>query len=1043
MLGCGGGEPVVVDGAATPEDVPDSLADLAADTGTDLAQELTFTDVGPDSPDGWEEDTGLACQPGEGCFLDKCAEHDECLSGWCVEHLGEKVCTVACQDECPPGWSCQQVAGTAPDLVFVCVSNHANLCRPCAETDDCQSAVGTEDVCVDYGESGSFCGGACLSDGECPWGFSCGETLTVDGISTKQCVADAGVCPCTATSVALSLWTPCEVTNELGTCAGKRVCTEAGLTDCDAATPVNEECDGEDNDCDGQVDEGTCDDGNPCTADSCAAADGCVNEPLHGGECMDKNPCTVADHCDQGVCVGQLVDCDDKNPCTDDSCDPTGGCIFVDNDVTCDDGDACTVADRCEAGVCSGVAVNCDCQADADCAGLEDGNLCNGTLVCAKEKLPYLCQVEADTIVECPDPEGADADCLAASCNPATGACSFVPANEGKACDDGDLCTLGDTCAEGSCVGGPPATCNDGNSCTDDACDSGQGCIHTPNAAPCSDGDVCTVGDLCGEGECQPGDPLACDDGNPCTTDTCNSATGCVHGNSNAECDDGNACTVGDQCVGGVCKPGNELLSCDDGNVCTTDACLPVSGCTYKLNSNPCNDGNLCTTSDQCQLGECKGGAPLTCTDGNVCTDDSCQPGAGCQFVPNAAACDDGNACTQGDHCEAGSCKATATLVCDDSNPCTLDGCDPAGGCTHTPVDGPCDDGDLCTVNDLCEQGECTGGAPLDCDDGNLCTEDACGGDVGCLHTPLSELACNDNNPCTAVDACDAGVCVGSGEVDCDDGNVCTDDACDPAKGCVHATNSAACNDGNACTLVDTCVNGSCLGTGTPDCDDANPCTEDACVPPGGCQNTPVIPCCGDGQVDPPEECDDGNTAGGDGCDESCMEETAVTMQWTDPQTGSCDGKIWQTMQQIVDAMPTQPVNVEIVAKQVAPGVAGYGDWSATFNQTTCVRQWLKAIADQNVSTYNNWDPAVCQATSTQGDSFFFVCKNDGGGGRQIAIYPVGAQAGQYMKIYMIDRTGPWCDLIGVNSRPGYEDPHVNSNTSGVAGDYLKFTWWF
>ena len=168
---------------------------------------------------------GPQCEPGEGCFLDPCESGESCLSGWCVGHMGEDVCTMECQTECPAGWSCEQVPGTAPDVVWLCVSRHANLCLPCATGADCKGAAGVDDVCVDYGSEGSFCGGSCQTDDDCPWGFSCAEALTVDGIATTQCMADAGVCPCTSKSVELALWTPCENYNDFGLCEGKRHCT--------------------------------------------------------------------------------------------------------------------------------------------------------------------------------------------------------------------------------------------------------------------------------------------------------------------------------------------------------------------------------------------------------------------------------------------------------------------------------------------------------------------------------------------------------------------------------------------------------------------------------------------------------------------------------------------------------------------------------------------------------------------------------------------------------------------------------------------------
>src|SRR5262249_38699951 len=76
------------------------------------------------------------------------------------------------------------------------------------------------------------------------------------------------------------------------------------------------------------------------------------------------------------------------------------------------------------------------------------------------------------------------------------------------------------------------------------------------------------------------------------------------------------------------CNPGTPL-NCDDGNVCTDDACDPVSGCGHTNNSASCDDGNACTTGDVCVEGACTGGPALDCDDDNVCTDDSCNPVGG------------------------------------------------------------------------------------------------------------------------------------------------------------------------------------------------------------------------------------------------------------------------------------------------------------------------------------------------------------------------------------------------------------------------------
>ncbi len=934
----------------------------------------------------------LQCAPGEGCFMDQCVDNPDCLSGWCVQHMGENVCTQTCQEECPPGWSCKQVAGTDPDAVFICVSGFANLCRPCTASGECTSTGGAEDACVSYGEEGSFCGGPCGADGACPWGFSCKEVETVDGALLQQCVNDAGVCPCTGRSVSLGLSTTCSMTNEWGVCSGSRVCAEEGLTSCDAGEPGPEQCNGVDDDCDNEVDEpnlvdgdyiNLCDDGNGCTKDKCDGAGGCSSEVLDSGSCEDDNPCTVADHCEAGQCVGAAVECDDDNPCTDDECSETGGCFFNANTAPCDDGDPCTVADTCGDGECLGVAVSCDCQTDADCAALDDGDVCNGSLFCDLDKLPYLCAIAPGSAVECPVPAGEGSECLQATCDPVTGQCGTGPDNENYLCDDGNGCTVGETCQAGECAGGGQVNCADDNPCTEDFCEAGAGCVHVNTKLTCQDGDACTVGDACLDGACVPGPAKSCDDSNPCTGDSCDPQTGCVHQLLTADCDDGNPCTTGDQCVNGVCT-GLAVVDCDDGNPCTKDLCLPGGGCSNVSIPGPCDDGDGCTLGDSCQNGQCQSGAPKLCDDGNGCTADTCVGGSclfapadgdcddlnactqgdtcingecaglegveceddnpctseycdpvmGCVFSTNTYPCDDGNPCTTGDQCANGSCTGTGALICNDDNECTLDNCSPDSGCTFSPWEGDCDDGNACTVQDACSGGQCVGQKILECDDGNPCTNDLCSpGEGGCLYVPADGF-CTDGDACTMNDYCEAGECLGGPTVNCNDGDVCTDDSCDPQSGCVFSTNTLSCDDGNPCTTEDECSNGSCEGTGLLNCGDGNVCTDDECDPVAGCTHspndapcsdgnvcteddscsggscqagaplacpddgdqctlgqcdpaqgcvqTPIIPCCGNGQVEAGEECDDGNLANDDGCDSGCQKEADCVDQGDD-----------------------------------------------------------------------------------------------------------------------------------------------------------------
>ncbi|HEU4401347.1 MAG TPA: hypothetical protein VFT43_04510, partial [Candidatus Polarisedimenticolia bacterium] len=106
----------------------------------------------------------------------------------------------------------------------------------------------------------------------------------------------------------------------------------------------------------------------------------------------------------------------------------------------------------------------------------------------------------------------------------------------------------------------------------DDDCD---GQIDEGGDALCSDHDACNGQETCQEGACKPGSVVNCDDGNPCTDDTCDAQTGACsnvvkeHGTA---CDDGNACTKDDACsANGQCV-GVEVV-CNDQNACTKDAC--------------------------------------------------------------------------------------------------------------------------------------------------------------------------------------------------------------------------------------------------------------------------------------------------------------------------------------------------------------------------------------------------------------------------------------------------------------------------------------
>ena len=93
------------------------------------------------------------------------------------------------------------------------------------------------------------------------------------------------------------------------------------------------------------------------------------------------------------------------------------------------------------------------------------------------------------------------------------------------------------------------AACDDNNFCTNDGCNASNGtCTHTAMAGLlCTDNDACTAADACTNGACVPGATVLCDDKNPCTTETCDKAKGCLYTTmkDGVECGTGLVCKVG------------------------------------------------------------------------------------------------------------------------------------------------------------------------------------------------------------------------------------------------------------------------------------------------------------------------------------------------------------------------------------------------------------------------------------------------------------------------------------------------------------------
>jgi alpha-tubulin suppressor-like RCC1 family protein len=132
------------------------------------------------------------------------------------------------------------------------------------------------------------------------------------------------------------------------------------------------------------------------------------------------------------------------------------------------------------------------------------------------------------------------------------------------------------------------------------------------------------------------------------------------------------------------------------------------------------------------------------------------------------------------------------------------------------------------------------------------------GGVVGCAEQPDGTL-CNDGNACTQLDVCVQGTCVGTSPASCATPDQCHEGVgtCDPATGlCGYPVKAdgSSCDDGNACTQSDTCQGGICTSGVPVICAALDPChIAGACNNSTGTCTNPNAP---DGT-----SCDDGNPA--------------------------------------------------------------------------------------------------------------------------------------------------------------------------------------
>ena len=198
------------------------------------------------------------------------------------------------------------------------------------------------------------------------------------------------------------------------------------------------------------------------------------------------------------------------------------------------------------------------------------------------------------------------------------------------------------------------------------------------------------------------------------------------------------------------------------------------------------------------------------------------------------------------------------------------------------------------------------------------------GADAGTTHV-LAFTATDDSS---LQAQCSVTISVGScvSNADCQDGNLCTDNVCDPgnpnanAGGCV--TTNVTCDACQVCNPSMGCTGAPCTpvftDTPTPTFTVTPTPTETATgtpPPTATITDTPIptdtptptetpVPFCGDGNIDVGENCDDHNMIAGDGCEPDCTVSTACSLVYPGAErfVGGCGSPSSPDIQAAIDA---------------------------------------------------------------------------------------------------------------------------------------------
>ncbi len=680
---------------------------------------------------------------------------------------------------------------------------------------------------------------------------------------------------------------PCNVPGVQGPCKnGVYVCSTNGLECQQIVLPVSETCNGTDDDCDGVPDNGNPDGGASCfVAGNPQPLGECAKGEIvcQGGEvvCKQVNLPKVEE------CDGEDDDCngfvDNGNLCcpdlsqngTETDVDCGGPCM-----KKCVPGQKCVQDFDCESLSCNnGFCQNPTCnditkngtEADVDCGGpcpikCSIGQSCNVPSDCVSTVCTQKVCLSPGCMDAVKNGTESDTDCGGASC---------------PKCDDAKTCQQNSDCKSLVCKQGlcQPALCSDtikngtesdtdcGGMCPT-KCGINQGCAV---GADCLS-KVCT-GQLCQEPSCadlvQNGSesytdcggscPLKCNVGEPCGVPNDCASNVCQAGFC-AKKDPGTPCSAAGECSSNNCVDG----------VCCNTACSGLClACTNALKgsgadgtcgpigagADPANECAQDTLSSCGQTGSCNGaGACALFPFGTVCEPPSC--GADGVTLTVAKTCNGSGTCVTPmpatNNCTPGICENNACKTTCPNGQCSPNAYCNNGVCLAKKPDGdPCDPAKLgqdC-LNNSCMDGVCCNvpcGNPCE-----ACTANKTGGTTGiCANIPSGQdpdnecvfqpqANCGTTGSCSGFASCQlypanaecqAATCAADGT------SVINQDVCDGSGSCIDKgmtlCGGFACSAG-ACTnlkvIGSSCLNNAECGSGF--CADGK-CCNSACVGP-------------------------------------------------------------------------------------------------------------------------------------------------------------------------------------------------------------------